>query len=416
MPSSLRERPRLLIVEPYPSGHRPNYLRQLLAAWPEGPRGRVVAAVSPRLLEGDPRLRDLAFEEGEREVEFVEMPEALALPDASPVQLGIRNWTLLRRYVEELRPEQVLHMSFEHLQPGLAFGGRFSYPVRLSGLAFRVSHHHPLHVTESPVGGRLRRLRKRTLLRHALRNRHVHALFSSDPSVAAEVERLAPNARGVVLPDPVVVPRPSEAPAAVRAHYGVEAGRQVLLLFGMLSERKGALVLLEALRHLPADAARRLCVILAGPTSDDLRERLPEAVERVRAERPELQLLRHDAFLHDPEVQALYLASDLVLVPYLRHVGTSSVLIRAAAAGRPVLGSDYSTMGIWIDQYRLGQAVDTAEPGAIAKGILTFLQNPDVGFEAARAMALSEANNPEAYARVVFHHLGLAPTPAPSAS
>ncbi len=400
--------PRLLLFDPNSGAHHAGYIAHVLAAWRSlGLPGRVTAAVSPRLFDDHPHLGDLAFDDGHGAASFVEMPEAPALRDLSLVRKGWAERHLLKQYVEWLQPERVLHLFMDHGQLALATGLRFSYPVEVSGLFLRISHQRPR--PGETARQRLTRLRKRWLLQAALGNPHMGVVFSADPTVAPAVRALSEKARAATVPDPVPLVSSYGEAEAVRAAYGVEPGRTLALLFGALAERKGVLTTLDAVRLLPDDLARRLCVLFAGPVRPDLERRLGPALEAARRAHP-VQLVLHDAFLQEPEINALMGAADLALTPYHDHARTSSVLIRAAGARCPVISTDFGLMGEQVREHALGADVDAQDPAAIAEALASFLAGQWARpFDPDRARAFAETQSPEAYARTIFCHLGLLP-------
>lgn len=398
--------PRLLLFEPNSGGHRAPYVSYVLQAWHElGVDGHLTAAVSPLLFEEHPDLRTRPQREGWDRVSFLEMPEAPALRSVGLLRKGIGERRLLRRLVEQYRPEQVMSMYMDHTQFVLATATRFSYPVPLSGLFLRVSHHRASD-DRLPLRQRLTELRKRWLLQAALHNPHAGVFFSADPSVIPALRALKPDAHAALLPDPVPLPPATLDAGAVRQAYGVEPDRRVLLLFGMLAERKGVLQAVEAVRRLPDDDARRVCLVLAGPVGADLAGRLPDALHRLRTERP-VQVVLRDAYLHESDILDLMVLADLVLVPYFDHPGTSSVLIRAAGAGTPVLCQDFGLMKEQVRSHALGQLAQSRDPDSIAAGIAQFLDAPHTGFDAERARAFAATQTPRAFAETMFEHLGL---------
>lgn len=398
--------PRLLLYDPNAGGHHASYIVHVLRAWHEmDVPGHLVAAVSPQLFDDHPDLRTLPEREGWHRVSFEEMPDAPALRELSLLRKGLGERHLLQRVIQQLRPQQVMAMYMDHTQFALATALRFPYPVSISGLFLRVSHHR-MAGRSLPIRQRLTQLRKRLVLRAALQNPHAGVFFSADPSFVPAVHALKSDAHAAVLPDPVPLSEGFGDSEQTRQFYGVETGRRVLLLFGALAERKGVLHVINALHCLPEEACRNICLLLAGPVQPDLRERLPQALNRLRASRP-VQALLQDAYLHEPTINALMGVADLVLVPYLDHPGTSSVLIRAAGAQRPVLCQDFGLMKEQVQTYALGQFVHAKDPASMATGLLRFLDDPGFGFDPKRARAFAATQTPEAFAREMLRNLGL---------
>lgn len=414
----MRER-HLLFFDPYSQGHHAEYLLHLLEYWIENDYAghHLDLVVSPRLLEWAPRLADVATRNADRGIRLIPEPEAVSLETTSRFGLlhtGVAHRALLRRHVLARRPEQVLLLYFDHAQPALALDLRFDFPVRFSGIYFRPTlHYGGLAGSASGPRARLTEVRKRLLLAGALRNRHLDLLFSLDPFAVPAVERLARHTHVVALPEPYTPAAASRPAAVVRAGLGIGADRKVLLHFGVLGERKGVYEALEAFLHLTPAETERLALVLAGPLVDIDEGRLRGLLRRVEAE-TRVQLVTRLEKIPAETVQDLFGAADLALMPYQGHVGSSSVLVRAAHAGIPVLGPEYGMLGAVIRRHRLGQAVDAARPEALAEGLRHFLDAaPGTFFDAAELRRYAEANTASAYAGTIFRHLD-ARLPAPT--
>ncbi len=398
----------LLLFDPYAGGHHAEHLRHVLRGWHEryGEGGhRVTVAVAKELLSAHPDLLALGEELG-LNVRFVEIRDTEGIGEGL-LAAGLWHRRTLERLIEEHRPSHAFLLYLDHAQLALALGLRFPFPVSISGLLFRPSFHYGrFDPSPPPSRERATRFRKRLVLQAAMRNPHLGTVFTLDPSAVPDLAHLSTSTRVVALPDPVdpASLRGTGERAVVRAAYGVEEGRVLALLFGYLDERKGVFALLEALRLLPEEAVQRLAVLFAGAVRPDAHDRLRTAARDVP---PSVQVILHDRFVPDDEIQDLVRASDLVLVPYQRHVGSSGVLIRAAAAGRPVLGQDYGIVGQQILQHRLGRAVDSTRPEALADALVSFLDAPEEGFDEQAARAFAESNTVEAYQHTLFEHLEL---------
>lgn len=399
----------LLLFDPFSGGHHAEHIRHVLRGWHVRYGGttqnRVTIAVAPELLTRHPDLLVLARELGQG-AHFVEIDETKALGNGL-LSSGLWHRRVLKRLIERIRPTHAFLLYLDHAQLALALGLRFAFPVSLSGLLFRPSFHYNQYESQSPpVRERAQRLRKRLLLGAVLRNPHLSTVFTLDPSAAPAIGSLSRTASVVTLPDPIdpTSLHSGVAMSKVRAAYGVDEGRTLALLFGSLAERKGIFTVLEALKLLPDHAAEQLTVLFAGAARPEIHDRLQDAATQVRGP---VQFILYDQFVPDDEIQDLVRASDLVLVPYQRHIGSSGVLIRAAVAGRPVLGQDYGIMGQQIIKHRLGRAVDSTRPEAIAATLEEFLAAPNDHFDATAARAFAERNTVEAYQKVLFDHLRL---------
>ena len=95
-----------------------------------------------------------------------------------------------------------------------------------------------------------------------------------------------------------------------------------------------------------------------------------------------------------------------MLVPYQQHVGSSNVLVRAALAGRPVLGDSYGLIGHYVRENKLGITVDATEPGALTDGLKRCLLEPHEHlFDAELAQAFGQSNTATQCGQTIFDAL-----------
>lgn len=395
-----------LLFDPYQGGHHAEYVGHLLQAWQASSRpGRLIAAVPSSLLDSQPALCEGPLTDPRIDISPLQGP--LPDPSESLWKSAKANARLLRDVLDAHRPDVVCAMYLDHLQLHLAARLRPPSATRISGILFRPSLHYALR--NPTVGERLRHFRKRVLLQRMAGNACLDYVFSLDHSAVPALRAQGLNA--IPLPDPVS-PAPSESaqPETVRSRFSFAPDRVLMVLFGALDERKGLVPLLEALSILSGNDLERVALLLAGPLAPHLTLAVRERVEDLRHRGAQVAV--HDAFVPLAEIQPLIQAADLVLAPYQRHVGSSAVLIRAAAAGRPVLSQSYGYMGAQVVRHRLGRVVDTENMDALAEALRDALRSPRTGFDPAAAAAFAAANTPEAYARTILDHIAPLPTPS----
>lgn len=399
--------PRILLFDLYHTGHHGQYVRVLMEHWVDRrDSGQLDIVVSNEFAGRYPDL--IASAADQPGVAFHPTDAPVGLRDktgrkavlVNDIQMG----RVLRQAVERHAPDHVVLPYADHVQFSLATGLRFQRPVRISGIYFRPSfYYHSAGRGPRTLRTLADDVQKRGLLWLALRNPHVDTLFTLDPYAVGPVRRL--GARAVALPEAVEAGVVSdEAPHATRERLGIEAGRRLMLLFGSLDPRKGVRELLQALASLPDHMLGRGALVMAGESVAVQRD-VAAAVEALRAHSA-LQIVHLDTFVPDAEMHRLFAASDLVLLPYQRHVGSSGVLVRAAAAGVPVLGQDYGMMGALLDEYHLGLAVDTTSPDALARGLARFLDPAtSYPFDPQAARAFAAANTEQAMASTLWEEV-----------
>ncbi len=135
-------------------------------------------------------------------------------------------------------------------------------------------------------------------------------------------------------------------------------------LFGAIDERKGADRLIDAFNAAGLPAQWRL--LLAGKFSAAIRNKIEGQTGDVT------QIVALDKFIDNAELQTYFEVCDFVCVPFRQHIGSSSTVIRAAAANRPVLGDSYGWIGEMTQRYQLGLVCDAGNVQELAAAIQDF--------------------------------------------
>lgn len=393
----------LMLFDLYVTGHHASYMAHLARHW-QPADGTLSIVVPTAFREAHPPTVAEWETLQDQGVRLVTIAEPVALDPSGTRGLMRADRThgeVLTTYINRLQPDHVLLMYFDHVQLALARRLRFDRPVRISGIYFRPSFHYPALSGHTPgLKQRLKDLRKRVVLKAALRNPHFDTLFCLDPFVVPHVQHLAPQVNAVALPEPVPPLDTTTEATTLRTRIGVEAGRKMLLLFGAISRLKGIYPLLDAVAALPDAQARQVCLVLAGAIDPAERDTIQRQVAHLEAHGT-VQCIVIDRFIRDPEIQDLMQATDLALLPYQHHVGMSNVLVRAAAVPVPVLGPDYGLVGALIRNRKLGLAVDTTRPDVLADGIGAFLGD-DLPFDPDEAGRFASENTTTAYAATIL--------------
>lgn len=318
---------------------------------------------------------------------------------------GFARWWVMRRYLIRTGAQAGYFLSLDHLSLPLALGlsaaGR-----KLGGILFRPSVHYSRLGPTRPTGAeRLRDLRKALLYRLMLLNPALHVVLTLDPffpSFAASHYLHGSKVRA--LPDPA---HPPISPGGLRSlPVTIPEGRVVLLLFGVLTARKGILHLMQALQLLEPATASRTAVVVAGKVAPDIGKPLTAQMERLRRDRPELWFHVEDRWLDSGEIGALVERCDVVLAPYQRFVGSSGVLLWAAGAAKPLLTQDYGLLGRLVQDHGLGLAADVTQPLQLALAIEQMVtQGPQRYIDRNAARTFVSDRTPEAFAAQIFGSL-----------
>ncbi|GAB3267244.1 hypothetical protein GCM10027347_35890 [Larkinella harenae] len=389
---------KILLFDTIINGHHADYLTHLINYWIRHQLTGELIVVTQQSFQ--PCFDELVDqEEGADNVHFVPIPSAdiQAVHGASMLSRSFKEWNLLLRYLDAHRPTHALLMYFDIFQLG-AWLGR-SAPCRVSGIYFRPDFHYKRNPGWK---AQLNGLRKKVTLNGVLRQRSLANLFCLDHSAVEGLRTLSPRVNVWPLADPVesYAIKPDEI-EQLRKQLRIEAGRRIFLLFGYLDDRKGIEPLLEALKELPAEQQKKVCLILAGPVQADFRAKIEQKIAEIGEG---VQIIRFFEEIKGRQIQVFFELSDYVLALYQKHVGMASMVVRAAVSRKPVLASDYGYLGHLVQTEQLGVVADTTSPAAI-RTLLQRVLTEKIPYSATNLQKLAERNSDVYFAETIFNHL-----------
>ncbi|MBK8759890.1 MAG: glycosyltransferase [Sulfuritalea sp.] len=164
-----------------------------------------------------------------------------------------------------------------------------------------------------------------------------------------------------------IAPRPvTETRAATLSRLGIDERRLVVGVIAILEERKGHIVLLEAIRRIKESGGRAPLIIIEG-----------EGFQRSHLE----HFIREHALVDDvrmvgreDRVFNLINAVDIVVLPSISHEDFPNVVLEAMSLGKPVIGTRVAGIPEQIAHMETGLIV---EPGD-SDGLALALQQLDV--------------------------------------
>lgn len=188
-----------------------------------------------------------------------------------------------------------------------------------------------------------------------------------------------------LMPDPVEGP-PATTKAEARRALGIPEDGRYIGCAGMVDRRKGIDLLIAAFQAARGRLRADDRLLLAGPMAPEIRT----LVEREAAHAvPMDQLVVVDRVLAPAEINLAVVAMDVVCTPYPLHLHSASIVIRAAAAERPVLASAIGWMERTVRRFQLGNTCCVLDGGAFSDGVVAALEASAeyVPTEAARRFA-----------------------------
>ncbi len=409
---SIQTSPRLMLFDLALGGHHGGYIQHLVEyADHEAFAGAIDIVVLPHFgeIHQDTVAAISSYQHPAINLVPISTAEAAALGDRhSGISRALRNlreWQLFCKYAKELQTTHALIMYLDTCELPLTVG--IQSPCPFSGIYFRPTFHYDLFANYKPnCKQRLQQWRERITLGRILHHPQLQTLFCLDPFAVEAIEHNQSNVQIVHLADPVQ-PYPSIQLdlATFRTKLGIEKHRRVFLLFGALDGRKGIYQLLEAIALLPPELCEHICLLLVGKTNATERANIRSKITALCHTAP-IQLVECDEFIPENDVSSYFQLADVVLALYQQHVGMSGILLLAAAAGKPVLSSDYGLMGELVRRYQLGLTVDSTDSPAIARALSgCLLEPPEMLGDRTQMQVFVDLNSINRYASTIFQYL-----------
>lgn len=230
-------------------------------------------------------------------------------------------------------------------------------------------------------------------------------LLLVDEYLAYDLQSAFPGAPILFLPDPCPPGYDGDSQAA-RRQLGIPENKRIFLFYGGGYRRKGLHLAVRAMQRLPADVpAFLLCAGQQNPAGETARG-LEELARQNRG-----RLINR--YVSEPEEKSCFAASDVVLLPYLNHFGTSGVLSRAMSAGKPVIVSDEQLLGRLTRERGLGWLFPSGDVEALRERIrqaTAFSPEATVKFSVA-AQSYARRYSRESYRAALLASLGAAGSP-----
>ncbi|MEO1298492.1 MAG: glycosyltransferase [Cyanobacteria bacterium J06636_16] len=399
----------ILLFDLETTGHHSSYIYYLINYWRKhGLEGTLHVVVAPQFLEQHSDIVAIASTSTASHIQFTAITpteyETLVSRKNGfwNLKRALQEWHLLARYAERLAADHclLLYLDRSHLPIIL----RLHLPCPFSSIYFRPTFHYstfPSYITRR--GENIQAWRERTQIKLGLAHPKAHTLFCLDPFAVEQINQLTGKSQAVYLPDPVPLTTPlTQEAATFRNKLEISVKRKVFLLFGALNRRKGIHEIIEAFHHLSDEQLKSVCFLIVGKLSNSEAALIQTSLEALKASRP-IQIVLQDDFVSEETVPTYFHMADIVLAVYQQHVGMSGILVRAAAAEKPTICSDYGLMGEVTRQYQLGLLVDSKSSDKIAEAIAQCLDLPaeKLGdFEEMQSFA--QMNSVDNFARTIF--------------
>ncbi|MHA8050490.1 glycosyltransferase family 4 protein [Aquirufa sp. ROCK-SH2] len=354
---------RILLFDTITDGHHPDYLYNLILYYSEKP------GVELNIVSGEAFIQYLKqyFSEGilpwkNIKIHTIPSKELQEIHQKSIYLRSFLEWRLMKKYAHQLGIKKVLLMYMDYFQLGIIFGRKSGLDI--SGIYFRPDF------IKSPTGFYAKF--KRLIFQAAMSSGNIKNLFILEEKIVPALKKLSSKTRVSAICEPIqLFPISENQTIEFSKKHQLPKEKLIFLNFGYLDERKGIEVFLEACQLLKKEHLKAIALVLIGPTKPDYQAKIEELIEKNK----ELSTYPIWGYLPANEVQIAFNLADWALVLYQNHLGSSSVLVRAALSGKPVLGTHLGQIGELTRNKKLGLAVDASNPIEIAKNLADIIEN-----------------------------------------
>ena len=344
---------RLLLFDTILDGHHPEYLIHLIGYYSSRPEVDVIVATGASFQEEFTKRQKAEQLVWGDNIQFYSIPEHFIFK-GNILLRSLREWNLMVAIAKETQANQAVLMYMDYFPLGAIMGNKAAVPV--AGISFR-----PPREIQGPFD-----FVKHKMWQSMLASGQISRVFSLVHSAVPVLNALAGERRALPLADPVIqLPVRASQILDFRVSQSIPSDKKIYLNFGQLDQRKGIEGFLLACKQLSPAELNQICLLLAGPIEPDYQAH----IESLIGELPDLEVIKLFDHLHYPTIELCFEVADVVLVTYQGHMGMSSVLIRAALAGKPVIGTSMGTIGATIDAYQLGVSIDPSNAFEFAQAL-----------------------------------------------
>lgn len=370
---------RVLLFDTILDGHHPAYLIHLIGYYSTQPDVELIVATGEEFQSNFAKRQTSEQLLWGENVRFYPIDQVtIQALHASPIYLrSIREWNMLVDMVSELQVSHAMLMYVDYFPLGVLLGKKS--PVPVSGISFR---------PPQKMQG-LFDFIKRKLWQAMLSSGQIDQVFSIVHAAVPVMKKVSAYSKVTPLADPVVhLPLTAQQKSDFRLNCDIAKNKKVFLNFGQLDQRKGIEAFVAACKLLSPKDLSGICLLLAGPIELSYALELDVLFQEI----PNLQVVKLYDYHNYPTVELCFDLADVVLVTYQDHLGMSSVLVRAALAGKPVIGTHVGTIGLTIQDYHLGLAIDPLDNVEFAEAIKSKIKTVPM-----KQADLAQQNSVEAF-------------------
>lgn len=349
---------KILIFEPYLSGHRLEYIHHLHEEAAKTPGNHYYFAVSNQFLT----LKD-HFEWSEAgHITFLYMDQRFVASSQhkGKVKRIFSLVSLASEFAKKHNADDIFFISMAEYMPWLPLF--FRAKTSISGIMYYI------YLYEWKSKGLISRIRDAlTMLLVIPVRKYKHVFLLNDMAAAIYLNKKFNTGKFQYLPDPYMpFSGNKENNGELRKRLDIRDTQKIYLHFGSMSFRKGTLNILQAIALLPEKDIQNRCFIFAGKVNDDIKESFYALTESLK-ERVSIYIF--DRFCEPSFLSSLCEACSVILAPYYNTAYSSGIIGYAANYRKPIVVPDRGLIGKLVRRYRLGYLLEDNSPREIARFI-----------------------------------------------
>ena len=384
----------VLFYEPSHTGHHYPYLARMLPAFVELPAKLTLLTTEKGRTSDEfehylsPFVDDLTVMTSCQEIP----------PHIKPVANAKFRALEAMRLTKALNPDHLMILYGDGIWQCLAaramtFRKTFAPSVTVEGILYRGGFSYP--DANSIQNGIKRQMFKRLLKAGVFDRLLLDDEYLYDYALA--VQPTKPRTQVTLAANPVFL-KPMQSQSSARSEIGLPTDGRIISLSGAIDARKGADLLVRAFIKAKQEGRVDAKLLLAGPHADEIRALLKSAEVSPYVDTGEV--ISMDRLLVGDEMFFVAAASDVVTAPYPNHSGRSSIILWAAAAGRPVVATDRGCIARVVQVEELGVTCRVTDTALFAASLADTLAKPWTEEDIKRSRAYAGYHDIENYQRI----------------
>lgn len=385
----------ILIFEPDASGHHSGYLYHLIINFLQNYYSyKLIILVSPDFFLKHPQILQKTLSPRVQWIKFSEKEFVDWKKPKSVFKRSVLEWDLFCQYAKKYNSVLGFFMYIDYLQ--LAVLTQPAPPCPISGILFRPTLvNYPANSWKE----RLNYWRKNITLKFFVKNKNLDSLFNLDPFATDYILKNWNTEKVKFLPDPVQVYPTTRTKTEVKTSLGISESKMVFLIFGYLDSRKGIADVMEAIGKISRETSQKGCLLIVGPWEENERKLFNIQLPKIK-QTTGFQIVVKDGFVKDEDIQQYFKVADYAFALYNNHFGMSAIMVRAAAAQKPLISSNFGLIGKIVVENELGITIDND----LKEKLVILLNNEVLIGNKDKMKAFAELNQAENYAKVILEH------------